>query len=313
MSGPAGREPLPVSRVVVAGASGLIGSALVPALRRRGYEVRRLVRRPPAPEEPDAYRWDPQAGALDPTVLEGVDVVVHLGGANIASGRWSARRKREIRESRVGSTHLLARTIAAMDDPPRAWLCASAIGYYGDRGDELLDEGSPAGQGFLCEVCQAWEAACQPARDAGVRVVNMRIGVVLARSGGLLARLLPVFRLGLGGRVGSGQQYISWIAIDDVVSAVLFLADRSDIAGPVHVVAPHPVTNAEFTRTLARVLRRPAVLPVPGWVVELIAGEMGRRLALESTRVVPRVLERAGFRWQYAQLEPALRHLLSRR
>ena len=310
MSDPPAATDLPAPRFVVAGASGLIGSALVGHLRRRGCDVLRLVRRPLEPDEPDAATWDPAGGCLDPQALAGADVVVNLCGASIAAGRWTPARKQQIRESRVGPTRLLAETLAAMDHPPGVLLNASAIGYYGDRGEELVDERSPPGEGFLCEVCQAWEAACEPASRAGLRVVNLRIGVVLARSGGMLARLLPIYRMGLGGRVGSGRQWISWIALDVVVWAIQFLAERRDLHGPVNLVSPNPARQAEFARTLAGVLRRPALLPTPAWAVELLAGEMGRRLALESTRVAPGVLERAGFRFAYPTLEPALRAAL---
>lgn len=311
-SSPAATD-LPRTRVVVAGASGLIGSALVGRLRSQSCDVLRLVRRPVEPQETDAAAWDPLTGQLDPAPLRGADAVVNLCGASIAAGRWTAARKQLIRASRIESARLLAEAMAGLDEPPRAYLCASAIGYYGDREDEPLDESSPPGEGFLCEVCRQWEAACQPAREAGVRVVHLRIGVVLARDGGVLARLLPIYRLGLGGRVGSGRQWISWITRADVVSAIQFLIDRRDLSGPVNLVSPNPVRQADFARTLGRVLHRPAILPAPSWAVGLLAGEMGRRLALESTRVRPRVLEQAGFHFTWPQLEPALQAALSNR
>ncbi len=304
---------LPRTRVIVAGASGLIGSALTARLRSRGCEVVRLVRRPVEPNESDAVAWDPLAGQLDPATLRGADAVVNLCGESIAAGRWTRARKESIRNSRVASARLLAEAMARLDEPPRAYLCASAIGWYGDRGNEPLDETAPPGEGFLCEVCQQWEAACDAARNANVRVVHLRIGVVLDRRGGMLARLLPIYRLGLGGRVGSGRQWVSWIALSDVISAIQFLIDRRDLAGPVNLVSPEPVRQADFARTLGRLLRRPAILPTPAWAVELLAGEMGRRLALESTRVVPAVLERSGFRFAFPQLERALHAALRSR
>src|SRR5579884_1588092 len=251
----AGSGPM---RIVISGSHGLIGSALLPGLEARGHRVIRLVRgaAPPASED---ISWDPGAGRIDAERLEGMDAVIHLAGASIAAGRWTAAQKARIRQSRVDGTLLLARTLAARARRPGVLLSASAVGYYGDRGSELLDERSGPGRGFLADLCRDWEAATDPARAAGIRVVVLRTGSVVSSHGGFLARLLPVFRLGVGGPLGSGRQYLSWIALPDVVGAVAHLLAREDVVGPVNLVAPHPVTNREFTRTLARLLRRPAV------------------------------------------------------
>lgn len=269
----------------------------------------RVVRKPsPTPGE---IAWDPAAGQLDPQQLVGLDGVVHLSGEPIAGGRWTAARKRAILDSRVGSTRLLCERLAGLAVPPRVLVCASAIGYYGARGDELLDEQSAPGSGFLAEVCTAWEAACAPARDAGIRVVHARIGVVLAREGGALASMLPPFRLGLGGPLGDGRAFMSWITLEDLVGAIGHALTQDQVVGPMNAVAPNPVRNAEFTRALGQALHRPAVLPVPSLALRLALGEMGPALLLASTRVVPRVLLDTGYVFQHPTLAEALQATLA--
>lgn len=291
--------------VAVSGASGLVGRALERSLAADGYTVFRLVRRGAASESEIGY--DPFAGRVDESRLEGLHAVVHLAGENIAGGRWNRERKHRIRASRVDGTSTVARAIAGLARPPRVLISASAIGFYGDRGDETLDETSSAGSGFLPEVCQAWEAATEPAERAGVRVVRLRVGVVLSRNGGALARMLLPFRLGLGGRLGDGRQTMSWLSRTDLVAIIHHCLEQDGIAGAVNAVAPFPVTNAEYTRTLARILRRPAFATVPAICLRLLLGEMGRDLLLASARVVPRALEASGFVFRHPQLEQALR------
>jgi uncharacterized protein len=304
----------PPMRILVSGASGFIGSALVPALAAAGHEVTRLVRprtRDAAPAA-DTRPWDPASGRLDPAAVDGFDAVVHLAGENIASGWWTTARKRRIRESRVASTALLAETLARVPGPPRVLLSASAVGFYGSRGDERLTEASPPGAGFLAEVCRAWEAAAAPAARRGIRVVHPRFGIVLDPTGGPLARMLPPFRLGLGGRIGPGTQWMSWIVRDDAVAALLHLLARDDAAGPVNIVAPAPVTNREFTAALAGALHRPARIPVPAGPLRLVLGEMATELLLVSQRVTPDRLAAAGYAFRFDTVEPALRFLLAR-
>ncbi len=296
--------------VAIAGAGGLVGSSFVPFLTTAGHAVRRLVRRPP--RGPHEIHWDPAAGRLDGAALEGVDALVNLAGENIGAGRWTADRKRRIVDSRVDGTRLLAETLAALRDPPRVLVNASAVGFYGDRGEEELDEASRPGDGFLAELCRDWEAATEPAAAAGIRVVLLRTGIVLTPAGGALAKMLPPFRIGLGGRVGSGRQLMSWISIEDLVGVLHAALREPRLSGPVNAVAPEPVTNRAFTRTLARVLRRPAVFPVPAAVVGLAFGEMGRELLLAGARVVPRRLQEAGFSFLHPELEAALSFVLGR-
>ncbi|OGL10944.1 MAG: TIGR01777 family protein [Candidatus Rokubacteria bacterium RIFCSPLOWO2_02_FULL_72_37] len=297
--------------VAVTGASGLVGSALRRALAAQGHDVLPLVRgAAPAPGE-RVVRWDPAAGTLAAADLEGVDAVVHLAGERIA-GRWTAAKKARIRDSRVRSTALLAGTLARLARPPRVLVSASAVGWYGDRGDEILTEGSPPGTGFLAEVCREWEAATGPAALVGIRVAHLRIGMVLSRRGGGLAALLPAFRLGLGGAVGRGVQWMSWIALDDLVGALVHALGADTLAGPVNAVAPHPVTNREFTRTLGRVLRRPAFLPFPALAARLLLGEMANALLLASVRALPLRLTASGYAFEHPQLDGALRAELAR-
>lgn len=300
----------PSLRIVIGGASGLVGTALQELLTSQGHRVAALVRRPPRPAV-DEIQWDPASEEIDTPALEGVGAIVHLGGENIGAGRWTARRKAAIRDSRVESTRLLSKTLARLQRPPNTLVCASATGYYGDRGDELLTEDSPPGTGFLAEVCQAWEQATEPARQAGLRVVNLRIGVVLSAQGGALQRMLTPFKIGLGGVVGSGRQYMSWIALADLVNVIAFSLATDSVAGPVNAVAPNPITNREFTRTLGRVMHRPTILPLPGFVLRAALGELGQALLLEGNRVRPARLEQAGFSFLYPELESALRYELS--
>ena len=295
-------------RILISGASGLIGSALRANLTQRGDETAVLVRRSPSSDE---VQWTP-GRPLDPQQLFEFDAIVHLAGKNIA-GRWTEKFKREVRDSRVQGTHTLATAAAAsfrQCGSPRVFIAASALGYYGDRGDEVLTEESPPGRGFLPDVCVAWEAAADPARDAGLRVAHMRIGVVLAKDGGALPPLLLPFRLGLGGRIGDGRQYWSWIALEDVVRAFAFALHSEEISGPVNVVAPSPVRLSEFVHTLGEVLHRPTVFPLPAFVIRTMLGEMGKTLLLDSARVLPEKLERAGYSFEYPQLKDALRALL---
>lgn len=297
------------AKIAVTGASGLVGSALVPALRRNGFEVVVLVRR--APVGDDEIHWNPAAGTIDRGALSGVNGVVHLAGDNVASGRWTAAKKARIRSSRVEGTSLLAGALADLSPKPAVLISASAIGFYGNRGNEVLDESATQGAGFLASVCGEWEAAAAPAREAGIRVVHPRIGVVLAKEGGALAKMKLPFSLGLGGRIGDGSQYMSWITLDDLVSSLVFMLEREDLEGPVNAVSPSPVTNAELTATLARVLKRPAILPVPKLALRLGAGgEMADEMLIGGTRVAPTALHTHGFRWAHPSLEPALRSVL---
>jgi uncharacterized protein (TIGR01777 family) len=302
-----GGRPLTVA---ISGASGLVGSALASFLVAGRHGVRRVVRGP-ATRAGDVS-WDPAAGRIDAGGLDGVDAVVHLAGENIASGLWTKRKKERIRASRVRGTALIARTLAAAPGSARVLVNASAIGFYGDRGDALLDEACAPGEGFLAETSRAWEAATEPAREAGVRVVRLRIGIVLDGAGGVLPRMALPFRLGLGGRLGSGRQFTSWIALRDLVGVIDHALHDAALEGPVNAVSPNPVRNVELTRALGRVLRRPTLVPVPAPVIRGLLGEMGHELLLASTRVVPRRLARAGFRFHLAELEPALRSILGR-
>ena len=296
-------------KVAVSGATGLIGGALAARLIREGHDVVPLVRRPVSTGEP-AIAWDPARGTIDRNALEGCDAVVNLAGESVF-GRWSAEKKRRIRESRVNGTRLVSEAIARLSRPPRVLLAASAIGYYGDRGATELTEESSPGDDFLAEVARDWEAGTGPAAQAGVRVVNTRFGIVLTPAGGLLGSLLPPFRLGLGGPIGSGTQYVSWIALGDVLDVLLFLIATDSISGPVNVTAPHPLPNLEFVRTLGRVLRRPSVIPVPGFALQVILGQEAAAMMVGGQRVLPARLVAAGYRFHHADLEPALRHLLA--
>jgi uncharacterized protein (TIGR01777 family) len=298
-------------KVVLGGASGMIGSYLKQLLRERGDEVHALVR-PQSNPAPNSIPWDPANGALDADKLEGCDAVVHLGGTNVAEGPWNAKRKKAIRDSRIDSTNLLAQKLAALRSPPKVFVCASAIGIYGDRGDTLLDEDAIPGKGFLEDVAKDWETACAPAIENHIRVVNARIGVVLAKEGGALEKMLMPFKMGVGGRVGSGKQYMSWISLEDVTKALIYCIDQETLSGPVNLVAPEAVTNAAFTKALGSVIHRPTLLPVPRFAIRTIFGEMGDKLLLGSTRVHPKKLLDANFPFQHSTPEDAIRFELSR-
>ena len=292
-------------RIAVTGSTGLIGTALVAALRDGGHRVIRLVRQTPA--SPDEIAWDPLAptGGLAPGALDGLDAAVHLAGANVAGRRWTAAYKEEIRASRVRGTRALAGALAAAGAPPSVLLSGSAIGWYGDTGGREVDESSPAGSGFLPDVVREWEAAARPAEEAGIRVVTMRSGVVISRRGGVLARMLPPFRLGLGARLGSGTQVMSWITLADYAAIVSFLLAHPEITGPVNLTTPHPVTNAEFTSALATAVHRPGLLFLPEPALKLALGGVSSDI-LASARVMPRRLEAAGYRFRYPDLPAAL-------
>jgi len=294
-----------VSRILISGASGLIGSALAGAFSG-GTEVVRLVRRPL--ESANEMVWDPMR-PVPPKLVSGFDAVIHLSGENVA-GRWTRVKKRRIRDSRVVSSENLARALASAEMKPSVLISASAIGYYGDRGDEVLTEASSAGQGFLAAVCREWESVTNPASLAGIRVVNLRFGIVLSPRGGALGQMLVPFRLGLGGRIGSGRQWWSWIHRDDLAAAVLVILDNRDLRGAVNMVSPNPVSNAEFSKTLAGILGRPAIFPVPDFVMRLAFGEFAKEGLLSSARVFPARLSQAGFRFRYSDLGTALKNLL---
>ncbi len=296
-------------RVAVTGASGLVGKALVPALAAEGHTVLRLVRRDP--RTPDEVRWLPDEDYVDSVPLEGVEAVVHLAGASIAGGRFTEKRKALLRGSRVGPTRLIAQTLARLSPRPRVCVSASALGYYGDRGDSWLTEADPPADDFLGRLSVEWEQACAPARTAGIRVVNPRFGIVLSPGGGALGKMLSPFRAGLGGVLLPGTQYVSWIAIDDAVAAIRHLLMYESLGGPVNVAAPQPVTNEELTKALGRVLRRPTVAKVPSFALRLVLGEAADAL-LASTRMRPDKLVDSGFRFRFPDLEPALRHVLAR-
>ncbi len=295
-------------KVVVAGASGLIGRALVSHLRRHGHEVVRLIRSGKPGD--DARLWNPDEGLLDIKHLKGVDAVVNLAGENIAAGRWTKRRKERILHSRVNATRTLSTALSQVNNGSRVLVNASAIGIYGDGGMEEITEKHPPGHGFFPDVGRAWESATSVAEQSGVRVILARLGVVLAADGGALASMLPIFRLGLGGRIGSGDQFWSWVTLEDVVRAIAFALNEPDLRGPVNLTSPHPVTNAQFTRSLASALHRPAFLPVPGFLARLALGEMAEAALLTSARVVPEKLIEAGFEFQHTELDAALRDCL---
>jgi hypothetical protein len=296
-------------RLVISGSTGLIGTALVERLRSAGHQVVRLVRAGPSGDD---VQWDPAAGTLDPAALDGTDAVVHLAGAGIGDHRWTDDYRREIRDSRLRSTELLARTMAGLERPPQVWLSGSAIGIYGARDDEQLSETSSPGTGFLADVCRAWEGATAEAEAAGIRVAHLRTGIVLTPRGGALAKQLPLFRLGLGGRFGSGQAWQSWISLDDEVRAIEHLL-TSELRGPVNLTAPNPVRNAEFAKVLGRVLKRPSVVPVPAFGPRLLLGrDLADSLLFTGQRVLPAALQSDGFEFTHPTLEVALRALLER-
>jgi len=317
-------------KVLITGSTGMIGQAVCRRLHERGDTPIRLLRpgsrrshdsaqsgeRSGGDEASGAERietasWDPQTGRIDEDALQRADALIHLAGENIASGRWTASKKARIRDSRVGPTEKLAQALREAPSSPSTWIAASAIGIYGQSLEPTpLEESAGVGEGFLADVAAGWERATEPAAEAGLRVVHARLGIVLSRRGGAMPAMLPIFKLGLGGPVGSGRQYWSWIALDDVVEAMLFLLDRDAVRGPVNFTAPNPVTNREFTRTLGRVLSRPTALSVPAWAARLALGEMADPMLIKGARVFPQRLENEGFQFRFPDLEPALRHVL---
>jgi uncharacterized protein (TIGR01777 family) len=295
-------------RVAITGASGLIGTALVPHLRSVGHDVQRLVRRPAA--APDEISWDPKAGTVDLDALQGVDGVVHLAGAGVGDHRWTDDYKREILDSRVDGTHTIVQAMIALDPKPRVLVSASAIGWYGDTGDREVDESTPAGTGFLADVVRAWEAAASPAADHGIRVVHPRTGLVVSGDGGAWARMFPLFKFGLGGKLGNGSQYWSWISLRDEVCALQFLLEQDHLNGPVNLTGPTPLTNAQITSVMGSVLGRPTILPAPAFALKAVLGEFSTEV-LGSSRVMPRVLEQSGFVFQDPTAEDAIRTALA--
>ena len=296
-------------KILLSGSTGLVGSALTTVLRARRHRVIRLVRSASTPG-PEEIVWDPAAGTIPAEQLENLDAVVHLGGDNIATSRWTEKKKALIRSSRVDSTRLLASTLAGLQRPPQVFACASAIGYYGDRGDDTMTEQSSQGSGFLADVVGEWEEATTSAADAGIRVINFRIGVIMSPAGGALAKMLLPFKCCLGGRVGGGDQYMSWVSLEDVVEIITFGLLTESLSGPVNAVSPAPVTNREFTKILGRALRRPTLLSLPSWLVRLTMGEMGEDLLLSSTRVEPQKLKRAQYPFEHETVTAAFEHML---
>jgi uncharacterized protein (TIGR01777 family) len=298
-------------RILVTGATGLIGAKLTGVLENDGHTVIALTRRASIDRQV-SITWDPESGKLDPNEIEGFDAVIHLAGENIGGGRWTDARKARILNSRVNGTRLLCDAIEKLQSPPKVLISSSAIGYYGDRGDALLNEASGPGSGFLPDVCVAWEKATESAATCGVRVVLLRTGIVQTPEGGSLQRMLLPFKLGIGGKFGNGKQWWSWIGIEDVTNVIQFALMNEKLAGPVNLVAPHPVTNDEFTKILARVLKRPAITPIPQFALKLLLGEMADGLLFSSARVEPKRLSEAGYQFHQTELEPTLRSLLSR-
>ena len=297
-------------KILIGGSHGLVGTALIKSLETEGHEIFRLVRH--APTSKTEVEWSPDRYSIALARIEGFDAVVNLAGESIAEGRWTDDKKRRIRESRVKGTKLLGDALANLAVPPKIFVCASAIGFYGNRGDELLTETSAAGGDFLAKVCAEWEDATALATEKGIRVVNARFGVILDTNGGALKKMLPPFRMGVGGKVGSGKQWMSWIALDDVVAGIQFALANDSIKGPVNFVAPVPVTNAEFTKTLGKVLSRPTIFPIPVFAIKLLFGEMGEALLLGGQRVAPERLVAEGYEFSYPQLEQALVHILEK-
>ncbi len=296
-------------KVLVTGSNGLVGSALLNSLKSSGHQVIKMARA--KPQNADEIEWNPDSNSWDASELEGADAVVHLAGENIAAKRWSNEQKHKIIESREKGTANLCRALASLKSPPKVLVCASAIGFYGDRDDEKLYETSQSGKGFLAEVCRRWEGATHSARAAGIRVVHLRFGVVLSPKGGALVKMLTPFRLGLGGKISCGAQYMSWITLDDAVGIIRFALENSSVENAINAVSPNPVTNAEFTRALGRALGRPTIFPMPRVVARIAFGEMADELLLASSRVFPRRLIEAGFKFQHPMIEPALRAMLN--
>ncbi|MCK5861119.1 MAG: TIGR01777 family oxidoreductase [Candidatus Hydrogenedentes bacterium] len=294
-------------RVLISGATGLIGTALTSQLESEEMDVTQLTRQQVDDEDTHRVYWHPESGTLDAEQVEGFRAVVHLAGENISDAKWTEDKKRRILSSRVSSTTLLCRVLANLKKKPKTLICASAVGYYGGRGDEELTESAEPGKGFLAEVCQAWEQAVLPATEAGIRVTFLRMGVVLSAHGGALQRMLPPFRLGLGGPVGGGMQQMSWITLDDLTRAILYCIKNRRMTGVVNAVTPHPVRNRKFAQELGKAVGKPAVIPVPAFAINLAWGEMGRELLLSSTHAVPERLTQSGFEWHYPEIEDALR------
>ena len=298
-------------KVLVTGSSGLVGSELVGVLVKMGNQVARLVRsKTSSGYGGSEILWNPVARIVDLKQLEGFEAIIHLAGDPIAKGRWTPEKKASIRDSRVKGTRFLAESLAKLSHPPKLMACASAVGIYGSRGEEALNEESPPGTGFLAEVGQEWEKACEPASQRGFRVVNLRFGIILSPKGGALKLMLPPFQLGFGGPLGDGKQWMSWISIDDVVGVITTALTNESLRGPVNVVAPHPVTNEEFTKALGRILNRPTFFRMPAFAVRLLFGDMGNEALLASTRVEPKKLKYGGYRFRHPELELALRDLL---
>ena len=291
-------------KALISGSTGLIGTALVRSLEASGHSVTRLTRPTSAPAL-NAIPWDPASASLDASQLEGFDAIIHLSGENVASRRWSAEQKARVRDSRVNSTALLANALARLDDPPKVFACASATGYYGDRADQILTEDSAPGSDFLAKVGVEWEDAAAPASDAGIRVATMRTSVVLTAAGGMISTVAPIFRLGLGGRLGSGRQYLSWISRQDIIRAMRWILEHDDLSGPVNLCSPNPVTNSDFTGTMGRLLRRPTLFPVPRLALRITQGEIADML-LASVRATPAKLTASGFQFHHPNLEAAL-------
>lgn len=296
-------------KVLVSGSHGLVGQALIKSLTNDGHEVCRLVRQHRTVGSSE-IEWHPNDGKIDASKLEGLDAVVHLAGESIASGRWTDEKKKKIRESRVKGTQLLSQSLAQLQGPPAVFVSASAIGYYGSRGDELLTEESAPGNDFLSEVCVSWERSTSAAVEKGIRTVLARFGIILNQNGGALAKMLPPFRMGFGGKIGDGQQWMSWIALDDVIGGLRLLLQPGAVSGPVNFVAPNPVRNDEFTKALGHALSRPTVFPVPSFVARMAFGEMADALLLASARINPQRLSEAGYQFQYPNIDGALSHML---
>jgi uncharacterized protein (TIGR01777 family) len=295
-------------RILLSGAHGLVGTALTRAMEPEGHEMFRLVRY--APRDESEIEWSPERYSIALARLEGFDAVVHLAGESIAEGRWTDEKKKRIRESRAKGTQLLSDALANLTQPPKTFISASAIGYYANRGDEILTEQSAPGDDFLAEVCVAWEKATLLATEKGIRTLNARFGIILDKNGGALAKMLPPFRMGVGGRIGSGKQWMSWIALEDVVGGIKFALANESLKGPVNFVAPNPVTNAEFTKALGHALSRPTIFPIPAFGVRLVFGEMADALLLSSQRVDAAALKASGFNFKHQQLQPALEYVL---
>ena len=296
-------------KILVTGSHGLVGSALVPELVNAGHRVVRMVRPPMKPSENEVL-WDPQSGFVEKDKLEGLDSVVHLAGENISTGRWTEKKKANIRDSRVKSTKLLAETLAGLKSKPNTLTSASAIGFYGSRGTEVINEKSASGSGFLAETCAEWEEAAEPAQKAGINLVYLRFGVILSIKGGALAKMLLPFKFGVGGKIGSGHQYLSWVSISDAINAIKHVLNSKNSSGPFNIVSQQPVTNLEFTKALGKVLSRPTVFPLPAFAARLAFGEMADELLLSSACVIPSRLIKSGFSFKHNNLEEALRSLL---